>query len=206
MQKNAIAIASSRISALSDFATLEVQIGSNLIDQFKTSYISLVFCTSLQWCVGGPDCPQQPRWRRQFEDAELVSLDTYTAMMAARCEYQIRADWDLNPGLWSLSFASKVNLGLSMSIKRALRRGAQAEDKDEDIGAATVRIYKLLWDGEYMNAAGHRVKVNGDISKIGQIIGLGVDACPARDAVVLCRVQRFTLEFQIRQTTTDPRI
>ena len=93
-------------------------------------------------------------------------------MMAARCEYQIRADWDLNPGLWSLAFASKVNLGLSMSIQRALRRGAQAHETDADIGAVTVRIYKLLWDGEYMNPAGCRVKVNGDISKISQIIGL----------------------------------
>ena len=88
-------------------------------------------------------------------------------MMAARCEYQIRADWDMNLGLWSLYFASKVNLGLSVSIQRALRRGAQAQETDQDIGAATVRIHKLLWDGEYVNAAGRRVEVNGDISKIG---------------------------------------
>ena len=65
-------------------------------------------------------------WRRHFDDAPRVSLDKYTEMMAARCEYQVRADWDLNPGLWSLAFASKVNLGLSMSIQRALRRGGQA--------------------------------------------------------------------------------
>ena len=52
-----------------------------------------------------------------------------------------------------------------MSIQRALRRGAQTDEKDEDIGAATVRIYKLLWEGAYMNAAGQRVNVNGDISK-----------------------------------------
>ncbi len=86
----------------------------------------------------------------------MVSLDTYTAMMAARCEYQIRADWDFNPGLFSLAFASKVNLGQSMSIQRALRRGAQGPEADAEIGAATVRIYKLLWEGEYINAAGQR--------------------------------------------------
>ena len=164
-------VASSRESALSQFSNLSLQTGSNLIHQFHSSYVPRVFCTSLPRCVGGPDFPQQPRWRRQFDDSPLVSLDTYTAMMAARCEYQIRADWDLNPGLLSLSFASKVNLGLSMSIQRALRRGAQAHDKDEDIGAATVRIYKLLWDGEYMNAADQRVKVNGDISKSARSSG-----------------------------------
>ena len=53
-----------------------------------------------------------------------------------------------------------------------MRRGSQGQEQDADIGAATVRIYKLLWEGEYVNAAGKRVPVKGDISKIGQIIGL----------------------------------
>ena len=70
-------------------------------------------------------------------------------MIPARCEYQLRADWDLNPGLWSLSFATKVNLGVSMSIQRALRHGGEGEDVSHNIGASTARIYKLLWDGEY---------------------------------------------------------
>ena len=82
-------------------------------------------------------------------------------MMAARCEYQIRADWDPNPGLFSFAFVSKVNLSQSMSIQRALRRGAQGPDADADIGAAIVRIYKLLWEGEYVNAAGQRIVVKG---------------------------------------------
>ena len=43
-----------------------------------------------------------------------------------------------------------------MSIQRALRRGAQGPEADAEIGAATVRIYKLLWEGEYINAAGQR--------------------------------------------------
>ena len=81
-------------------------------------------------------------------------------MMAARCEFQIRADWDLNPGLFSLAFASKVNLSQSMSIKRALRRGMQETDQDTDIGAATARIYKLLWEGEYLDAAGRHTPCN----------------------------------------------
>ena len=77
----------------------------------------------------------------------MVTLDMYTTMMAARCEYQIRAEWDFNPGLFSLAFASKVNLSQSMAIKRALRRGGGEEDTDEDIGHAAMRIYSLLHEG-----------------------------------------------------------
>ena len=147
-------VAASRDSAFGQFSVLKLQIGSNLADQLHSSYIPRVFCTSLPWCVGGPDFPTQRRWRRRFDDAPSVSLDTYTAMMAARSEYQIRADWDLNPGLFSLSFASKVNLGLSLSLKHALQRSGACIEKDEDIGAATVRFYDLLWNGEYINSSG----------------------------------------------------
>ena len=93
-------------------------------------------------------------------------------MMASRCEYQIRIDWDLQPGLFSLAFASRVNLGQSMAIRRALRRGAGEEDTDESIGKAAQGIYKLLHTGEYEDALGRRVPVRRDISKITKIIGL----------------------------------
>ena len=50
---------SSRNSALAQFSNLSVQIGSNLIQQFKTSYIPRVCGAALPWCVGGPDFPWQ---------------------------------------------------------------------------------------------------------------------------------------------------
>jgi hypothetical protein len=147
-------VATSRDSALAQFSIINLQVGSSLADQFHSSYIPRVFCTSLPWCVGGPDFPRQKRWRRRFDDAPGVSLDMYTAMLASRCEYQIRADWDLNPGLFSLSFASKVNLGLSLSLNRALRAGGESEQTDEDVGKAMVRLYDLVWHGEYKDASG----------------------------------------------------
>ena len=52
-------------------------------------------------------------------------------MMAARCEYQFRADWDLNPGFLSLSFTTKVNPGMSMPIERVFRRDAHSEKMKE---------------------------------------------------------------------------
>ena len=75
-------VASSRDSALSQFSTLSVQTGSNLTRRFESDYIPRVFCTTLPWCVWGPDFPRRPRWRRRYDDAPMVSQDTYTAMMA----------------------------------------------------------------------------------------------------------------------------
>ena len=80
-------VLASRDSALSQFSTLQLKTGANLIRLFMTEYLPRVFCTTLPWCVGGPDFPRRARWRRSFEDSPMVSLDMYTTMMAARCEY-----------------------------------------------------------------------------------------------------------------------
>ena len=165
-------VEASRINAFANFSDFELRVGSILVDQFESSYIPRVFNITLPWCVGGPDFPHKPPWRRRFLDAPKVSLHTFDAMMACRCEAQIRQDWDLGPGLRSLSFATKVNQGISMSIRRALSREEANSSSAQGIGEACSRIYKLLWDGEYLDSKGCRKQMKGDISKISQIIGL----------------------------------
>ena len=134
-------VEASRTNAFAQFSTLELRTGSALIDQFKTSYIPRVFNITLPWCVGGPDFPRQPRYRRTEEDAPAVGLDIWAAMTACRCEAQFRSDWDFNPGIMSLAFASKVNLSVSMSINRALRRGADGGMADRAIGGLPLFIF-----------------------------------------------------------------
>ena len=136
-QRNVLA---SRESALSQFSTLSLQTRANLIPQFENDYIPRVLCTTLPRVAGGPDFPGETNRRRHYDESPHVTLDMYTTMMASRCEYQLRADWDFNPGLISLAFASRVNLSQSMAIKRALRRGAVEENSDGSIGAAAQRI------------------------------------------------------------------
>ena len=117
-------VLASRDSALSQFSCLQLKTGANRIQQFVSGYIPCVFCTTLPHVVGGLDVPGQALWRRNYEGSEPVSLVLYTTTMASRCEYQIRTDWDLQLGLFSLAIASRVNLFQSMAIRRALRRGA----------------------------------------------------------------------------------
>lgn len=160
-------------SAFTSHPELELQTSSSLMNQFQSSYIPRVFNLSLPWCVGGPDFPHQKRWRRCYEDAPAVSLDMFTEMMSTRVEANIRWDWDMNPALWSLSFASKVNQGAAMSIKRCLRRSTDVETQgDKNIGQATARILLLLEHGSYIDNVGRVCKVRGDVSKITQMIGL----------------------------------
>ena len=59
-----------------------------------------------------------------------------------------------------------------MSIKRALRRGGESSSSAQEIGESAARIYKLLWEGQYLDGQGRRVQMKGDVSKISQIIGL----------------------------------
>jgi len=142
-------VSASRLNALGIFSEMEIKTGSNLIDQFETSYIPRVFNITLPWCVGGPDFAGQPRYRRKFDGGSpAVSLHTYDAMMACRVEAQIRQDWDFGPGIHSLSFATKVNQGISMSIKRMLRRRGEESASGPEIGKSASRIYELLWEGQ----------------------------------------------------------
>ena len=116
----------------------------------------LDFSLSLPFCVGGPDFRGQARHRRTAADAPVLNLDAFTAMMARRVEAQIKWDWDLLPGLWSLSFASKVNMSVSLGMRRLLQRCGADGMSNQKIGAATARIYKLLHEGEYIDSAGRR--------------------------------------------------
>ena len=97
-------------------------------------------------------------------------------MCARRVEAQIRWDWDLNPGLWSLAFASKVNCGLSMAYTKAMKRMQYLSEEEQELGVgeATQRVYRLLWHGEYWDEARQkRVPMRGNFSKLLDIIGLG---------------------------------
>ena len=176
-------IAASRENALSTVTTLEIQSGSDLMQQFETEYIPRVFSLTLPKQVGGPDFRGQPRRRRCFDDAPMLDLQSYTAMMARRVEAQIRWDWDLLPGLQSLSFASQVNQSVGISLNKSVRKledAHESETQDTQIGLAMKRLYELLHTGEYIDDAGVRRRLNGDISKLPRVIGLS----PLQAAVV----------------------
>ena len=155
-------VEASRSHALGSVTTMTFGTGSTLLDQFRTSYIPRVFNLTFPRQVGGPDFPRQGRrWRRQFDDAPMLDLTTYTAMMARRVEAQIRWDLDFNPGLQSLSFASKVNQSAGIAFRKSVQklRHALEEPPDTNIVFAMNRLYQLLNEGEYLDDRGKRVAI-----------------------------------------------
>ena len=139
-------VPASQLSAFSDTSTLNLRTGSNLIDQFKSEYIPAVFGLTFRWRVGGPDFTGgRTRYRRSLvENAPFVSLKEFTSMTVARVESQFRLDWDLLPALYSLNFASEVNLSTSLAIKRCLKRGNYNPEEHVDVGKAAMKIYRIL--------------------------------------------------------------
>ena len=108
-------VEASRSSAsviFSQFTHMDVRTGSALIDQFQGPYIPRVFSVSLPWCVGVPDMRGRARYRRSFDHAPMVSMDAFTATLPRRAVMNIRCDWDVLPGVWSLWFATRANLGV----------------------------------------------------------------------------------------------
>ena len=166
-------VRTSHAHAWDQVTQMNIATNSSLIKQFLPTYLPRVFHLAMPYLVGGPDFPRQPRPRRCLDqDAPILNLATWVQMAASNCLAQIRWDWDLVPGAWSLHFASEVNTGLSLSLKRAMKRGGADDVTDANLQQHTINIYNKLWAGEYFNNAGRRVPVKGDVSKISQIIGL----------------------------------
>ena len=161
-------VEASRTNAFSKFAEFDLQTGSNLEPQFCTSYIPRVFQMTFPWCVSGPDFEKQKRWRRPSEvspEAPFFGLDAFTAMLPMRCEAQVRFDWDLLPGVYSLCFMTQVNHGMSMSRQRALRKGEDGDRVGDERSIGKTATATLI-HGEYCNSEGRMVPVKGNISKL----------------------------------------
>ena len=62
--------------------------------------------------------------------------------------------------------------GISLSIKRMLRRRGEESASGQEIGKSSSRIYEFLWEDQYRGYDGKLKMVNGDIPKISQIEGL----------------------------------
>ena len=53
-----------------------------------------------------------------------------------------------------------------------IRAGEAEERNEKGIGAATAKIYDLLWNGHYIRSDGRKMEIRGDVSKILSAVGL----------------------------------
>ena len=57
--------------------------------------------------------------------------------MGRRVEGQIRWDWDLNPGLFSLHFASEVNASQGIAFRKAVQKLEDGDRNPQDDAVGT---------------------------------------------------------------------
>ena len=128
--------------------------------------------------VGGDDFPFQPRWRRPEDDdlplprAQLatwipsasqvsnladhqavgpacpVKLSDIARALVQRIESQFRRDWAFAPAVWNLFFREKINLGISLSVKR--NADVASHDCETDAAMAAADLFQKLERGSYM--------------------------------------------------------
>ena len=166
-------VEASAVSAFGKFSAFSLTTGSKWEDQFCGSYIPRVFNLTIPWYVGGPDLKDKARFRRSSSDTPPLTLTDFTKMIPQRVESQLRWDWDLVPAIWSLWFASAVNMSKSLSMMRAMTRAAEVEEPNEKaIGAVAAKIHEFLHSGVYMRSDGVKFPIRGDITKLPLAIGL----------------------------------
>ena len=97
---------------------MKLATSSSLISQFVPSYLPRVFHLAFPYLVGGPDIPRQYRPRRgNDKENTWIGLPKWVKMIASNSLTQLRWDWDLLPGAWSLNFPSEVNTIIVFFIK-----------------------------------------------------------------------------------------
>ena len=164
-------VEASRTNAFAQHAELKLRTGSELLDQFQGGYIPRVFKITFPWRVGGPDLHNRSRLRRSA-DAPILDLDAFTKMLPRRVEAQLRLDLHLNPAVWSLCFATRVNTGQSLAIRRCLRRNDTDGQDEASIGKAARAICTQLREGKYVLPNGEVKPIDGDTSKLMSAVGL----------------------------------
>ncbi|CAJ1424274.1 unnamed protein product, partial [Effrenium voratum] len=170
-----------RLAEAADAGRLDrvrVTTGQELVDQFEPWYFGVAFAFLFKYCTGMPDPPEwsnKARWRRQSSDPH-VSLASWTRAMARRVEAQLSRDWTFGFASWNLLFRSAVNLARTVDAydKPVFdeRDGKWKQLSAEDIEHGALQLVGGLV-GSYTDSAGRKKQVQGDVSKLPFVPGLG---------------------------------
>ena len=161
---------------------VRVTTGQELVDQFEPWYFGVAFAFLFKYCTGMPDPPEWSKkesWRRQGSDPH-VSLASWTQAMARRVEAQLSRDWTFGFASWNLLFRSAVNLARTVDAydKPVFDEtdGKWKQLSAEDIERGALQLVGAL-AGAYTDSAGRKKQVQGDVSKLPFVPGLGPAAC-----------------------------
>ena len=175
--------------------TYEVRAGNQLIDMFRACYFAIAFCFLFTRATAEPDVintaatahqearaaagAAAPSRRKQKDpDAPEVGILAWGAAIMRQAASQFRRDWNFLPALWNFIFRTKVNLmpnAYMHAIAREDGRGVRPMTPQE-IEQGTQEIYRMLWNGIFVDINNENKAVNGDFTKLRYCPGLSLTA------------------------------
>ena len=169
--------------------SLEVRTGNEFVDQFQPWYFPAAFPFCFKYGTACPDVintckPQQggseedvPRRHAGNPKAPAVQIQTWAAAMARRAESQFQRDWTFGFTLWNYLFRTMVNLQPNSYIyPTPAGQGKSQEEINKEIAAGAKQILQTLRHGQYVDITGEKKNVNGDLTKLRHVPGLGEPA------------------------------
>ena len=93
-----------------------------------------------------------------------VQLFDITRGLPQRIEGQYRRHWGFTPAIWNLYFKERVNLGISLNVKKK-SDAIENDYLETDAALAAADLLNKLENGFYIGK-GKRSRINGDFSKI----------------------------------------
>ncbi len=93
-----------REGALERYGDLQVHTGSKLIPQWESKCFSQIMPFVIPRMVSGPDYTPAKRWRRKYDDAPYVGVQSFCAAFARRVEGCCRTNWSALPIVRSVAY------------------------------------------------------------------------------------------------------
>ena len=163
--------------------TIEVRTGNIMVDQFQPMYFGIAFVFCFKYCTGCPDVANTTQTeilgdRRHGADpgAPHVNIHEWAAAMMRRAETQFRREWTLGFVAWNYIFRTMVNLQKNTYVYTTYDEdGSKRPMENHEIVCAADELYRGLI-ATYIDIAGQRKAVNGELSKLKHVPTLSAAA------------------------------
>ena len=102
----------------------------------------------------------------------MVDVFDFTTALPRRIERHIRSSWTLIPAIRNLSFRYHILHAASVAYKHKIDDADMLAEHAQELTAAVKEVYDHMERGYYTTLTGQRRRINHDLSKVRQAVGL----------------------------------
>jgi len=174
--------------------TLEIRTGNHFVDQFHPDYFAMAFPFCFKYGIACPDVHNTAKKPEEGEQADpssatasfrrlsanpnapKIGAEDWAHTMARRSETQFQRDWVFLFTLWNYIFRTKVNLQQNAYVYAVPDNNNDGKTRmlsGEEISHGAEELLKTLATGKYLDITGEFKAVQGDMTKLRHVPGLG---------------------------------